>query len=182
PGVFEIEWGITIREVLEMAGAVNPKAVQVGGPSGRLIGENEYDRTICYEDLPTGGAMIVIGQDRNILEVVKNFTDFFIDESCGSCAPCRYLTVILRNTLQKIIDGKGVAKDLDNLVHWGDQMKMANRCGLGQSAANPILSSIENFRQDYEAKIEKGKDFNTKFDMDTAIQESCRVVGRFPQA
>ena len=182
PGVFEIEWGITVREMLEMAGAHDAKAVQVGGPSGRLIGENEFDRTICYEDLPTGGAMIVIGQERNILDVVKNFTEFFIDESCGSCAPCRYLTVVLRNKLQKIIDGKGVAKDIDDLVHWGKQMKIANRCGLGQTAANPILTSIENFRQEYEAKIEKGKDFDTSFDMDAAIQESCRAVGRFPQA
>ncbi|GAB4316970.1 MAG: hypothetical protein Kow00127_08600 [Bacteroidales bacterium] len=181
PGIFEVEWGMTIREMLEMAGAVNPKAVQVGGPSGRLIGENEFERTICYEDLPTGGAMIVIGEHRNILEVVKNFTDFFIEESCGSCAPCRYLTVILRDKLQKIIDGKGVMKDLDELAAWGKQMKKANRCGLGQSAANPILTSLENFRSDYLARIEKGKEYETTFDLEAAIQESCRAVGRFPQ-
>lgn len=181
PGVFEVQWGITIREMLEMAGAMNPKAVQVGGPSGRLIGQNEFERTICYEDLPTGGAMIVIGQQRNILEVVKNFTEFFIDESCGSCAPCRYLTVILRNKLRKIIDGNGVMTDINDLVEWGKHMKQANRCGLGQTAANPILSSIENFRGEYEARIEKGKEFNTRFNLEAAIQESCQAVGRFPQ-
>ncbi|MCB0806757.1 MAG: NAD(P)H-dependent oxidoreductase subunit E [Bacteroidales bacterium] len=182
PGVFEIEWGMSIDEMLEMAGATNVKAVQVGGPSGRLIGQNEFHRTICYEDLPTGGAMIVIGEHRKILDVVKNFTDFFIEESCGSCAPCRYLTVILRNKLQKIIDGKGVTKDLDDLVMWGEQMKKANRCGLGQTAANPVLTSIENFRSEYETRIEKGKDFDTKFDLNKAIQNSSRYVGRFPQA
>jgi [NiFe] hydrogenase diaphorase moiety large subunit len=100
PGTFEVEWGITINEMLEMAGATDVKAVQVGGPSGRLIGSNEFHRTICYEDLPTGGAMIVIGEDKSILDVVMNFMEFFIDESCGSCAPCRYLTVILRNKLK----------------------------------------------------------------------------------
>jgi [NiFe] hydrogenase diaphorase moiety large subunit len=182
PGTFEVEWGMTINEMLEMAGATDVKAVQVGGPSGRLIGPNEFHRTICYEDLPTGGAMIVIGQDKSILEVVMNFMEFFIDESCGSCAPCRYLTVILRNKLKKIIDGKGVAKDLDEIVHWGKQMKIANRCGLGQSAANPILTSIENFRSEYEAKIEKGKDYDTEFDLNSAIIESSRAVGRFPEA
>ncbi len=182
PGVFEVEWGITVQEVLEMSGAIDAKAVQVGGPSGRLIGPNEFHRTICYEDLSTGGAFIVIGEGRKILDVVKNFMDFFIDESCGSCAPCRYLTVILRNKLNKIMEGKGVASDIDDLVNWGKQMKIANRCGLGQSAANPILSSIENFRQDYEAKIEKGKEFETRFDLNKAIQESSQVVGRFPQA
>jgi len=180
PGVFEIEWGMTISEMLEMAGGNDAKAVQVGGPSGRLIGPNEFHRTICYEDLPTGGAMIVIGPQRKILDVVKNFTDFFIEESCGSCAPCRYLTVILRNKLQKIIDGKGVMKDIDDLVMWGNQMKKANRCGLGQTAANPILTSIENFRNEYEARIEKGKDYDTSFDLSKAILESSRAVGRFP--
>ena len=181
PGIFEIEWGMTIKEMLEMAGAINPKAVQVGGPSGRLIAENEFTRTICYEDLPTGGAMIVIGQQRNILDVAKNFTEFFIEESCGSCAPCRYLTVILRNKLQKIMDGKGVLKDLDELETWGKQMKKANRCGLGQTAANPILTSLENFRHDYISRIEKGKEFDTKFNLEAAIQESSRVVDRLPQ-
>ena len=182
PGVFEIEWGMTINEMLEMAGAINAKAVQVGGPSGRLIAENEFNRSICYEDLPTGGAMIVIGENRKILDVVKNFTDFFIDESCGSCVPCRYLTVILRNKLQKIIEGKGVAKDIEHLVHWGQQMKKTNRCGLGQTAANPILTSIENFRSEYESRIEKGKEFNTMFDLEESIIDSSRAVGRFPQA
>ena len=112
PGVFEVEWGITVREALEMAGAVDVKAVKVGGPSGRWVGPNEFNRTLCYEDLPTAGAIIVIGQNNNILDAVKNFMEFFIEESCGSCAPCRYLTVILRNKLVKILDGKGVPRTL----------------------------------------------------------------------
>jgi len=181
PGVFEVEWGITVNEVLEMSGAHNTRAVIVGGPSGRIIAENEFSRTICYEDLPTGGAIIVISERRNLLNVVKNFTEFFIEESCGSCAPCRYLTVILRNKLMKIMAGKGVSTDLEELKQWGRQMKGANRCGLGQSAANPVLTSIENFRSDYEARIDKGKEFNTTFDLEAAIQESSRAVGRFPQ-
>jgi [NiFe] hydrogenase diaphorase moiety large subunit len=182
PGVFEIEWGMTVREMLEMAGAVDTKAVVVGGPSGRIIGENEFERTISYEDLPTGGAMIVVGNHRKILDVVLNFTNFFIEESCGSCVPCRYLTVILRNKLNKIVEGKGIARDLDDLANWGRQMKNANRCGLGQTAANPILTSLENFRSEYEARIEKGKVFGSQFDLEKAILESSRAVGRFPQA
>jgi len=182
PGIFEIEWGMSVREMLEMVGAVNPKAVQVGGPSGRLIGKSEFNRTLCFEDLPTGGAMIVLGEQRDILKAVINFTDFFIDESCGSCAPCRYLTVVLRNKLQKILNGKGVENDITELEHWGRQMKLANRCGLGQTAANPILTSIENFRGEYEARIEKGKDYSTEFEMIAAIQSSSKAVGRFPFA
>jgi len=165
-----------------MSGAYNTRAVVIGGPSGRIIAENEFDRTICYEDLPTGGAIMVIGERRNLLAVVKNFTEFFIEESCGSCAPCRYLTVILRNKLLKIMTGKGVTSDIEELRHWGKQLRIANRCGLGQSAANPVLSSIENFRADYEARVDKGKDYNTTFDLEASIQESCRAVGRFPMA
>ena len=80
------------------------------------------------------------------------------------------------------MQGKGVANDIDDLVHWGKQMKNANRCGLGQTAANPILTTIENFRLEYDSKIEKGKDYDTEFNLESAIQESCRAVGRFPQA
>ena len=182
PGVFEVEWGITVREILEMSGAYNTHAVVIGGPSGRIIGENEFERTICYEDLPTGGAIIVIGEKRNLLEVVKNFLDFFIAESCGSCAPCRNLTVIIRRKLLKIMAGKGVAADIEELKYWSLQMKNANRCGLGQSAANPVLTTIENFRSEYESRIDKGKEFNTTFNLESAILESCRAVGRFPEA
>ncbi len=180
PGVFEVEWGITIRELLEMAGAHDVKAVQVGGPSGKLIGKNEFHRKIAYEDLSTGGAIIVFNHSRNIIEITKEFTDFFIDESCGSCGPCRNLTVILSKKLQKIIDGRGVENDLIDLMQWGLQMRKVNRCGLGQSAANPILSGLENFRHEYEALIQKGKEYDTTFDLDKAIISGAKAVSRYP--
>ena len=180
PGVFEIEWGMSIREVIEMAGGYDTKAVQIGGPSGTLVGENQFSRKIAYEDMSTGGAIIVFNRTRNILDIVKNYTDFFIEESCGSCAPCRYLTVILRNKLQKIMDGKGIQKDLEEMKAWGEQMKIANRCGLGQSAANPILTSLENFRSDYEDIIQKGAEFESTFDLQASIQAAAKAVSRFP--
>ena len=108
--------------------------------------------------------------------------DFFIDESCGSCVPCRALPVILKNKLQKLLAGNGVMSDLDDLENWGKNMKAANRCGLGQTAANPILSTLKNFREDYEALIEnKEKDFDTGFDLSAAVAASCEAVGRNPQ-
>lgn len=182
PGVFEVEWGISIREMIEMAGAIDPKAVVVGGPSGNIIAENQFSRKIAYEDLSTGGAIIVLNKSRNILNVIKNFTEFFIEESCGSCAPCRYLTVILKNKLEKILDGHGTETDLDELEHWAKQMKKANRCGLGQSAANPILSGLDNFKQEFESVIQKGKTFETVFNLDDAITKGAKAVHRFPSA
>ena len=182
PGVFEVEWGMTVKEVLEMAGGYDAKAVQIGGPSGKLIGRHQFSRSIAYEDMSTGGAIIVFNKTREILDIVENYMDFFIEESCGSCAPCRYLTVILRNKLKKIRDGHGVQSDLEELEHWSNQMRKANRCGLGQSAANPILSSLENFREEYEKLIIKEKKFSTAFDLDKAIQAGAKAVSRFPVA
>jgi [NiFe] hydrogenase diaphorase moiety large subunit len=179
PGVYEIEWGMTIRELLEMAGATSVQAVQVGGPSGTCINPTQFQREIAFEDLATGGSMIVIGKQRNLLQdVVVNFMDFFIEESCSSCAPCRSLTVILRNKLQKILEGKGSRTDVNELYAWTKYMKAANRCGLGQTAANPILSTIENFRQLYEDLVIPEEEFISTFNMEEAVADSCAYVGR----
>jgi [NiFe] hydrogenase diaphorase moiety large subunit len=181
PGVYEIEWGMTIRELLELAGATSVQAVQVGGPSGTCINPTQFQREIAFEDLATGGSIIVIGKQRNLLkEVVVNFMDFFIEESCSSCAPCRSLTVILRNKLQKILDGHGSRKDVNELYQWTKYMKASNRCGLGQTAANPILSTIENFRQLYEDLVIPEEEFVSTFNMEEAVADSCTYVGRIP--
>ena len=180
PGVYEIEWGMSIKKMLEMVGAENTQAVQVAGPSGILISSAEFDRKIANEDFGTGGAMIVIGQKRDILkDVVAKFTHFFIDESCGSCVPCRALTIALKDTLEKIIAGKGTKEDLANLEKWGKTMKPLNRCGLGQTAANPILTSIKNFRDKYEKLLVADSNIY-KFDMDASVKESCAFVKRVP--
>lgn len=182
PGVYEIEWGMSIKEMLEMCGAENVQAVQVAGPSGICISPKMFDRKITNEDLPTGGSMIVIGQHRNLLkEVVANFMGFFIDESCGSCVPCRALTPVLKNKLEKIMDGKGVKQDIDDMLKLGKMMKDLNRCGLGQTAANPVITTIENFREKYEALVKEPKqDGIYEFDMKAAVKESCDFVRRKP--
>ena len=180
PGIYEIEWGMTIKQMLEMCGAENVQAVQVAGPSGICISPKMFDRKIANEDLPTGGSMIVIGQNRDILkDVVCNFMDFFIDESCGSCVPCRALTTVLKQKLEKIIEGKGVKQDIDDMLKLSKTMKELNRCGLGQTAANPIITTIENFREKYEALVKEPKaDGVYDFDMKAAVKDSCSVVKR----
>lgn len=178
PGIYEIKWGMTIADMLRMVGADDVQAVQVAGPSGVLIGPGEFNRTIDFADLATGGSMIVFNNKRNLLhDVVLNFTEFFIEESCGSCSTCRITPVILKNTLEKIIAGKGVQADLDNINKWAPLVKVS-RCGLGQTAANPIFTSLKNFRKLYEEKLQKDKDYDMGFDLNAAIQDSCKVVGR----
>ncbi len=181
PGVYEVEWGVRVRDLLEMAGAENVQAVQIGGPSGECIGPRDFKRTIAFEDLPTGGSIIIIGNQRDLIkDVVRNFQDFFIEESCGSCAPCRTLQVILKHKLEKILNGHGVKQDIDDLQQWGGKMKMANRCGLGQTAANPVLTTIKNFREKYEELVKEDIEYDTGFDLAEAVADSCEYVGRTP--
>lgn len=181
PGVYEVEWGMTINEMLEMVGATSVQAVKVGGPSGTCIDPSHFGRSIAFEDLATGGSMIIIGEKHNLLQdFILPFTNFFIEESCGSCAPCRSLTMVLRDKLIKIMDGNGTRKDIDELYDWARLGKTANRCGLGQTAANPIITSIENFRNLYEDLVKTDEDYLSAFNMEQAVAESCEVVGRVP--
>lgn len=182
PGVYEVEWGFSVKDILEMVGTDedNIQAVQVGGPSGSLIGPEEFERTLCFADLATGGSLIIFDKSRDLLgEVVMNFTEFFIEESCGSCSTCRNLPNLMKQKLEKILDARGIEQDINDLEEWGKILKVS-RCGLGQTAGNPILTSIKNFRHLYEEKIQKEKDFDTEFDMAQAVKDSCEAVGRIP--
>lgn len=181
PGIYEIEWGFSVRDILDMVGTElnDIQAVQVGGPSGACIGPEEFNRELSYEDLATGGSLIIFNNSRNLLkDVVLNFMNFFIDESCGSCVPCRVLTRMYKLTLEKIIDGHGRRSDLKNMLDWALMMKV-NRCGLGQTAANPVLTTIKNFREKYETLItEKETGYVSSFDLNTAVQDYCKAVNR----
>ncbi len=180
PGVYEIEWGFNISKILEMSGAENTQAVQVSGPSGTCIGSDDFDRELSFEDLSTGGSIIIIGKQRNLLnEIVKNFIEFFIEESCGSCVPCRAMTTLYKNNLEKILDGRGVQTDLDDMIKWGKTM-LANRCGLGHAAANPVLTTIKNFSNLYSNLIQKDKGYDRGFDFNEAVKASCAAAGRTP--
>ncbi len=204
PGIYEVEWGTTIREILAMCGAKNIQAVQVGGPSGMLIGmkdfhnmdnselmkwykpsgmmiaEKFFDRKLSYSDLPTGGSIMIFNNSRDLLgEVVMNFMDFFIEESCGSCSTCRNMPIIMKNKLQKILDGHGTREDIYDLLNWGKVLK-ASRCGLGQTAGNPILSSIFHFRHLYEQRIQSLTHFDSGFDLEKAMAKTRNYVHKKP--
>ncbi len=172
PGVYEVEWGMTIRDMLKMCGADRVSSVQAGGPSGECLSLAHFGRKIAYEDVSTGGSMTIIGKNRDLIrDVITNYTEFFIEESCGSCAPCRNIPVLLRGKLRKILNGDGVFRDIDDMLEWGSYMNV-NRCGLGQSAANPVISSIRNFRDLYREKILTNDDFVETFDLEKATRDA----------
>jgi [NiFe] hydrogenase diaphorase moiety large subunit len=179
PGVYELPFGVTLREVLEMAGGADAAAVQVGGPSGQMVGPAQFDRIICYDDLATGGSIMVFGPERNVLEVAKSFMDFFVHESCGYCTPCRVGNVLLRERLEAILAGRGEPSDLDYLERLSETVKATSRCGLGQTSPNPVLTTLKNFRPAYEALVKEPTDGRQPtFDLASALAESEAITGR----
>jgi [NiFe] hydrogenase diaphorase moiety large subunit len=180
PGVYEVEYGLTVAELLDMAGGASAKAVQVGGPSGNCVSPAGFGRKICFSDLATGGSVIVFGPDRDLFEIVGNFMDFFVEESCGWCVPCRAGNVLLRKKFEKVARGQGTEGDLRDLEAWGKMIKSASRCGLGQTSPNPILTTMKNFPELYEAMVRKGEDFVPEFELTAAIQDGCTAANRQP--
>lgn len=178
PGVYEFPFGITVREALKAAGASDAAAVQVGGASGELIAKADFDRKLCFEDLPTAGAIMIFNQERNILGIVEYFMQFFIDESCGYCTPCRVGNVFLQQTLQKIRQGLGEKSDLDYLKQLSKTIIQTSRCGFGHTSPNPILSSMKNFPLVYSALLKEHNDgLQAGFHIDDALKES-RIIAK----
>ncbi|HNR30434.1 MAG TPA: NAD(P)H-dependent oxidoreductase subunit E [Candidatus Hydrogenedentes bacterium] len=179
PGVYELEYGITVEKLLEMVGAEDAQAVQVGGPSGQCVAPKDFGRSISFEDLPTGGSIIVFGPKRDLLECMRQFIEFFVEESCGWCVPCRVGTTILSKQLAKILDGRGTRADVQEMEKVANTVKTMSRCGLGQTAANPILSTLRSFPGLYEARLKKD-DFVPPFDLKAALAEGCAITGKQP--
>ena len=145
-GVFEFPMGITIRELLDRVGGSGAKAVQVGGAAGRCVPASGFDHAISYEDIATGGSIIVFGPERDMLAVAKNFMEFFVDESCGQCTPCREGNVRLLEGIEMLEQGRCSMPYLRELIGLGETMQLASKCGLGQSSPNAFLSIVESFQ------------------------------------
>ena len=177
PGIYEYPFGVTIRQVLDDCGAKDAQAVQVGGPSGMLIGSAEFDRRLDFGDLPTGGSLMVFSQARDLLAVIVNFAHFFAHESCGFCTPCRVGTVLLKNGLDKIAGGHGTRYDLDEMQRLAGLVKFRSHCGLGQTAANPILDGLHRFPQVFEQRLVQ-RDFEPHFDLDAALEDARQISHR----
>ncbi len=164
-GLVEVPMGMPLRKIVETLGGGAPdggtiKAVQTGGPSGGCIPANLLDTPVDYESLKQlgsimgSGGMIVMDQTSNMIEIAKYFMEFCMDESCGKCIPCRAGTVQMHQLLGKIADGKANAQDLATLEALGDMVKFTSLCGLGQSAPNPVQSTLRYFREEYEQKLQ----------------------------
>lgn len=167
-GLVEVPMGMTLRTIVEELGGGAPgggtiKAVQTGGPSGGCIPANLLDTPVDYESLQAlgsimgSGGMIVMDQTTNMVEVAKYFMEFCMDESCGKCIPCRTGTVQMYRLLSRIAAGEASAAEVKQLEMLCDMVKHTSLCGLGQSAPNPVLSTLRYFRPEYERTLKYGR-------------------------
>ena len=163
-GLVEIPMGTTLREVVEEIGGGVPngkkfKAAQTGGPSGGCIPASlidtpiDYDNLIAIGSMMGSGGLIVMDEDNCMVDIAKFFLEFTYDESCGKCAPCRIGTKRLLELLEKITDGRGTLEDIDRIEELCNYIKSASLCGLGQTAPNPVLSTLRYFRDEYVAHV-----------------------------
>jgi len=148
PGVYEFPLGVTVARLLQEVGGEDAKAVQVGGASGQCIPAEEFSRVIAFEDMATGGAVIVFGPQRDMLHVARNFLEFFVEESCGQCTPCRDGNPKLLEGVELLEQGRCSMAYLRELCALGETMQAVSKCGLGQSSPNAFLSIVKNFRSE----------------------------------
>jgi len=180
-GLYEVPWGISLREVLNLCGAQNPLMIQVGGPSGECVNatfDSVLDRKLSFEDLPTGGSFMVFSREREIFPILQNFMQFFVDESCGNCTPCRAGNVVLNNQLKKVIDGHGRQNDLVSLDQWSHVVMKTSRCGLGMSSPRVITTSMKAFPELFKNKIDSTKNkLIFDFDEEKAVADYDNLFG-----
>ncbi|MBP5615759.1 MAG: NAD(P)H-dependent oxidoreductase subunit E [Alphaproteobacteria bacterium] len=168
-GLIEVPMGTTINEIVNEIGGGVPegktlKAVQTGGPSGGVIPAKYMDMPVCYEELKKlgsimgSGGMIVIDSSSDMVSLAKFYLDFTVDESCGKCAPCRVGGKQMLTLLDKINRGRGKKKDLEMLKQIAFAMQKASLCGLGQTAPNPVLSTLRFYEEEYNNKLLDGKE------------------------
>lgn len=146
PGVYELPWGTTINELLKIVGAENIKAVQIGGASGVCLPKEQFNRQLAYEDAATGGSVMIFNEKRNMIKILKNFLEFFVEESCGQCTPCRIGNVRLLEGVKKIENNEITFAYINSLKDLGRTMQVACKCGLGQTSPNAFITILENFK------------------------------------
>ena len=163
-GLVEVPMGTPLREIIYDIGGGIPddkalKAVQTGGPSGGCIPARLIDTPADFESLAAigsimgSGGMIILDEDDCMVATAKFFLEFTQSESCGKCVPCREGTLRMLEILERITSGEGAMEDLDKLERLGQLIRKTSLCGLGQTAPNPVLSTLQNFREEYEAHI-----------------------------
>ena len=162
---------MTVGELLQLCGAEDPRFIQISGPAGECIPDEERYRRLCMEDLLCGGSIMVFNAERDIIQILRNYSRFFQMESCGLCTPCRAGNLILAKKLNKLFHGLGNAQDLEEMQSWGRILKLTSRCGLGKTSPNSLMKALEKFPAYFDSKIRwNNNGFDHDFDPEKAVQ------------
>ncbi len=175
-GIYEIEWGMNMREFINLTGAKDIKMIQFSGPSGELLSEIDFDRNISGEDLQCGGSVMIFDNKRDLLHILKNYSNFFVEESCGICVPCRTGNFLLNKKINKLILGHAEEKDLADIKEWSKIIKTTSRCGLGQSSSNSLNDAMKKFPEIFKQRLSENTDFNKAFNLEKAIEEYDNII------
>lgn len=178
PGIYEIEWGMTLRELLQECGAEDPYFIQESGPSGTVHTLDEQDQPFALfsdffiQHIRCGGALTVFNKSRDIISILLNYAEFYKHESCGICTPCRAGNFIIERKLERVKNGVANRNDIKELKEWGVLMRNTSRCGLGKTATNSLINTLVKF-EDYFEKIvhHNGSVQNLKFDLEAATKD-----------
>ena len=177
PGIYEYPFGVSIRQILQDCGGGDAQAVQVAGAAGLTVPQRDFDRGMSFDDVPTGGSFMVFNQQRELLDMVQNFAHFFAHESCGFCTPCRVGGTLLKNLVDKVHSGHGTKYDLQQMREIGALMRDTSHCGLGGTAPNPVLDTLDKFPDIYRSRLSDSR-YEPAFDLDAALQEARQISGR----
>lgn len=200
PGIYEIEWGIKMKKFLQLIEAQDPNFVLFNGFSGECLSPVDFNREISGENLlaehiklnikdpidykrkmsaigiRSGGSFMVFNKDRDLLNILKNMSDFFVAESCGICVPCRTGNFLLNKKINKLLLGHAEQKDLDDIKEWSEIIKLSSRCGLGQTSSNALLCAMKKFPDIFQKKIIENTDINKSFDLQKAIKNYDEII------
>jgi len=175
-GIYEIEWGMNMKKFIKLTGAENTRAIQFSGPSGELLSKVDFNRNISGEDLSCGGSVMMYNDKRDLLYVLKYYSNFFVEESCGICVPCRTGNFLLNKKIDKLLLGHAEDKDLDDIKEWSHIITTTSRCGLGQMSSNSLNDAIKKFPEIFEQRLSENTDFNKAFNLDMAVAEYDQII------
>lgn len=177
PGIYEYPFGVSIAQVLADAGADRAQAITSAGAAGSCLPASAFARRIAFEDVPTGGSLMVFGPQRDMFEVAHHFAQFFAHESCGFCTPCRVGTAVNVKLLDKLAQHRGSPYDLHEIDQMHRLMQGASHCGLGNTATLAIHDILHQFRPSFERRL-LTPDYQPAFDLDAALSQARRLTGR----
>jgi len=177
PGIYEYPFGVSIAQVLADAGAAGVQAVQISGAAGNCLADDEFDRRIAYEDVPTAGSFMVFDHCRDMFEVASNFVHFFAHESCGFCTPCRVGTAVNRRLMDKLSAGHGSPYDINEMYKMHRLMQGASHCGLGNSSTTALFDMLNKFKPAFERRLHS-LEYEPGFDLDSALSQARQMTGR----